>query len=130
MQTTQINELAELWRQTKAAEDAHRADRIKIEEELAALVNVKEEGASTTKTDLYKITAKGNLNRSVDWKQYDTIRESIPEQLRPVKLKPELDIPGLRWLESNEPALYRIMVQCITTKPGKTGFAVEPIGDK
>lgn len=125
-----LDELAELWRQTKAAYDQYRKDLIGLEDAMLLIVDAKQEGSETTRTAHYKITTTGRLNRKCDWKKWDEIEHQIPENLRPVKVKRELDAPGCKYLEQNEPGLWRIIAQCIETKPGKVGFTVEPIGDK
>lgn len=122
-----LDALAKEWTDTKAAEDALRDRRVRIESEMLEQIRVKEEGAITEKTEHYKVTATARLIRSVDWTQYDKIKEQIPENLRPVKFKPELDTKGVKWLEQNEPALYRALAQCISVKPGKVGFAISPL---
>jgi len=124
-----LDELATLWRQTKAAEEQHRKDRVGLEEAMLHIVSAKEEGSETTKTDHYKITTTARMIRSMDWKKWDTVKDSVAENLRPVKMKPELDVTGCKYLADNEPDVWRVVAQCITTKPGKVGFKVEPVGD-
>lgn len=126
---SEINRIAATLIDIKASEDAIKQHRIKLEEELTALVAVKEEGSATTKTDLYKITTTQRLTRKVDWELFRKVSHAIPENLRPVKMKPELDLVGLRYLETNEPDIYRLMVKCITTTPAKVGVAVDRLAE-
>jgi hypothetical protein len=45
--------------------------------------------------------------------------------LRPVEYVPKLDEKGFRWLQENNPGLYRIMARAVETKPGKVAVTVE-----
>jgi len=122
-----LDELAELWTQTKAAEDQHRKDRVAIEDAILAITDAKEEGSETTTTDHYKVTTTARLIRKIDFKVYDQIVDQIPEQLRPIKIKRELDSAGCKWLAANEPDVYRKLAVAIETKPGKVGFRIERV---
>jgi hypothetical protein len=125
-----LDQLAELWRQTKAAEDQHRKDRIDLECAMLKITGGRDEGSETTRTDHYKITTTGRLSRVMDWKKWDEqVAEHVPTDLHPVKTERKLDVKGCKWLELNEPDIWRIVAQCIATKPGKTGFRIEPIDE-
>ena len=41
------------------------------------------------------------------------------------KTERKLDTVGLKYLEQNEPDIYRIMVRCIETKPAKTAVTIK-----
>ena len=120
-----LDEMAELWCQTKADEDRHRSDRIALEELILQITDAKMEGSETTKTQHYKITTTGRLTRSVDWDKYHAdVQSRIPENLRPVKIKETLDVSGVKYLEENEPEIFRIFAECLETKHGKVGFRI------
>ncbi|OYV96101.1 MAG: hypothetical protein B7Z62_08815 [Deltaproteobacteria bacterium 37-65-8] len=122
---SEINRIATALIAIKASEDAIKQHRIKLEEDLLALVAVKEEGSTSTETDLYKVKTTQRLIRKVDWDEFHTQTEKVSPELRPFKMKPELDLVGLRYLEINEPEIYRLVIKAITTTPAKVGVVVE-----
>ncbi|NDH57790.1 MAG: hypothetical protein EBX60_05945, partial [Betaproteobacteria bacterium] len=48
----------------------------------------------------------------------------IPQEMLPLKQKPELDLKGLHYLESNEPETYKIFSRAMTIEPAKTSVTV------
>lgn len=100
-------------------EDAERA--------LLALVPFELEGSKTTTSPHYKITTTGKLTRTVDAEQLERVRAVVPPAIfqRVVRMKPDLSLRDLRYIEANEPDLYRAFALAITTKPAKTSIKVE-----
>lgn len=118
-------EIADELFRAKAEEDKAKAKRIELEEELIGLVGQKQEGAQTHTIGEYKITITGVLNRKIDWDMFDSaIAAKIPESLQPVKIKRELDETGVKFLENNEPQIYKVLLPALTIKPGKTNVKI------
>ena len=117
-----LEQLSEEWLAAKEKERQATDDRIAVEEAIIALTGKKDEGSQTIKADGFSIEVKGVINRKMDWKKWDDVCGQIPPALRPVKLKPELDITGVRYLQQNEPDIYALLP--ITVTPGKTGITV------
>lgn len=117
--------LYEQWLSAKAEEDAARQRRIDLESDIVSEHGCKEEGSATHHADGYKITITGKMNRTLDRGAWESIAPTIPEHLRPVEYKPSLDVKGLRYLQQNEPELYRIASEAITAKPGKAAVKIE-----
>jgi len=109
----------------KNAEDAAKKQRIELEEELVNLVGKKDEGSQTHKIGDYKVTITGKLTRSLDKKVWADIEQSIPHALRPVEYKPSLDTKGLKYLEDNEPEVFRTVSSAVTVKPAKTAVSIK-----
>lgn len=122
-----LDALAKEWVDAKAAETALRDRRLRIESEMLKQIPVKLGGNTTEKTEHYMIMTVSRLQWSVDWTAYDWIKEQIPETLRPVGYAPKLDTKRLKWLEQNEPAIYRELAHCISAKPQKVGFQIRPL---
>ena len=124
-----INKAAELVLAAKNTERCATEARIRAELELLALCPAKPEGSMTTRTDGYKVTTTGVVNRSVDQAALAAIRSAIPEALfdQAVRYKPELITAGVRNLQLNEPATYAVLAQAFTAKPGKTSVVVERV---
>lgn len=110
----------------RALEKTATEQRVAIEEELIALLGSKIEGADTHNIGPYKVTITGKLNRKLDLKKFDQIADHIPEALRPVKVKRELDLTGIKYLANNEPDIYRMIANsgAMTVEPAKTSVTI------
>tara|TARA_R110000868_G_scaffold45282_10_gene150393 strand:- start:652 stop:1056 length:405 start_codon:yes stop_codon:yes gene_type:complete len=110
------------WMDAKNEEVSANKRRIEIEEEVLSFLTSKIEGAESHQVGPYKVTLTGRLNRKVDW---DFVQKlGIPENMLPVKQKPELDLKGLRYLENNEPEFYKNFCKALTIEPAKTSVTV------
>lgn len=123
-----LEDLAAAYLEAKKQEELARIHRVEIEKALIARVGIKEEGSQTTTAGGFKITTTGKLNRKVDWARYEReVRALIPEALRPVDYKPSLNTRGIKYVENNEPEIYKLMTRCMTTEPAKPAVAVQRI---
>jgi ABC-type lipoprotein release transport system permease subunit len=116
----------------RALEKTATEQRVAMEEELIALLGgAKIEGADTHHIGPYKVTITGKLNRKLDLKKYDQIVDRIPEALRPVKVKRELDVTGIKYLANNEPEIYAMLANAgaLTAEPAKTSVTIIRIED-
>ena len=125
MKEKPIEQLANDWRESKRTEENARDARLRIEQEILGQTGCKEEGSQTHDAGDYKITVTGKLNRKLNADKWREIEDSIPEALRPVEYKPSLDARGLRYLENNEPDIYRQVCQAIETKPAKPSITIK-----
>ena len=110
------------WMDAKNEEIAANKRRLEIEEEILSLVTSKTEGSESYQVGPYKVTLTGRLNRKVDWDMLPKL--GIPQEMLPLKHKPELDLKGLRYLESNEPEIYKTFCKAMTIEPAKTSVTV------
>jgi len=120
-----LTELAAQWLSAKDAEKRIRDKRVEIEKEIMMITGCKEEGSKTHQAGDYKITVTGKLTRKLDVPKWNDVEEKIPEALRPVTYKPTLDTKGLRYLEDNEPDVFRIIADAIETKPAKPTITIK-----
>ncbi len=123
-----IDQFCQQWRQAKQAEDQAKKTRTEIEQQmLEVLAFNKPEGSETIKTDTFKVTLTGKLNRKLDTHKWEQVKESIPPQLNPVEESISYKIidKGIRYLEANEPDTYKLIAPCLTTTPAKTAVKVE-----
>lgn len=126
----QIEKACHEWRSWKRAEELARESRASAEQKLVALAKFEKlEGSSTIKNGDYKISLTAKLDRKLDVDAYLAIENNLPENMRPIKTKVELDLKGLKWMEENASEQYAIVAPCITTKPAKTAVKVEFIGE-
>lgn len=125
----QIETACAEWRTYKHHEELAKEARLRAEESLIELLSFsKLEGSATEKTPAHKITLTAKLDRKLDMDAYLAIEHQLPQDMRPVKTKVELDMKGVKWLEEKAPQYYAIVAPCITTKPAKTAVKVEFIG--
>lgn len=124
MTTKTLEQNAADWLKKKSAIKKLQKQLLEVEKDMLLLLETPEEGAKTTNIDGFKIVSKGVINRTLDIKSWDLVRESVPETLRPIKYTPKLDEVGVKWLRDNDPALYKVVSTCITAKPGKTNITV------
>ncbi len=99
------------------------------QELIEALPCSKLEGSETTSTEFFRITTTGKLTRALDEEALCLVRSRIPEGIfdRVIRYKPELILRDLRYVEANEPDVYRLFADAITTKPAKTTLKIERI---
>jgi hypothetical protein len=117
-----VEDAASDWMDAKKEEIAANKRRVEIEEELLSFLTSKIEGTESHQVGAYKITLTGRLNRKVEWDILPKL--GIPEDLIPVRNKPELDLKSLRYLESNEPEMYKLFSKILTIEPAKTSVTV------
>lgn len=119
-----LNELCQKWLAAKARERQAAEERGKIEAQIIALTGQKAEGSQTHDAGAgFKVVVKGVMNRKMDWDAWEKIKDQIPAELRPVKMKPTLDETGVKWLQENRVDLYALLP--ITATPGKTGVEIK-----
>ena len=75
----------------------------------------------------FKINVKKNIYYNMDQEKWKNVRVEIDQELRPEKIKFDVDVKGLNWLEDNKPEIYKKASDCIEIKPGKTTIKVEKI---
>ena len=119
-----VKQLSQAWLEAKNEEDAAKARRIKIEESIIAQLGKREEGSKTHDLGTHKVTITGVVNRTLDKEVWESIKEQIPEELRPVTYEPKLDAAGVKWLQADNPDTYRLVAKALTIKPGKTNIKV------
>lgn len=123
-----LEHLSEQWLIQKRAEEAARDARIRTEEAIIKLLDsLPDEGSKTHKADGYKIRTTSRINRRLDEAAWLDIVDQVPEELRPIRYKAEIDTKGLTYLREHEPAVYGLVSKAIEAKPGKVGVVIEAI---
>lgn len=118
-----LNQLCADWLTAKAKEDAAKAARIDIEKQMESLVALKPEGSKTIHDGKFTISFKTGKNYKMDWVKWEEVKASIPENIHPVKMKPEVDETGVRWLRDNNPQAYALLP--MTVSDAKTGVSIK-----
>jgi len=106
----------------KEREDHYKQRRIEVESNIAAMLATKDEGTDKTEAGRYLVTVTSKLTRTLDYEAYLAIESGLPEGVRCVRLKPELDLKKLRALEMVDPNLP---AHFVSTKPAKAAVKVE-----
>ena len=122
----QIDKLALLWQIAKNKEDAAKAERIKVEEDILKLHPAREEGTETFLTSggtKVKLTGKVTYKANVD--QLIALTGAWPDDIKPYKIKTEADESKLKAICSERPDLWRVIAGAVDTKPAKTGVSIE-----
>lgn len=116
--------LAQDWLDAKAEENAARAKRIEIEEELLAILPCREEGSQTIKLENgMRVVTEGRMTRSIDAKVLQDDWNDLPAIIQGTfHWKPDLKITCFKSLEDDHKAL---IAKYVTTKPAKAGVKVE-----
>lgn len=124
-----INELAQAYQVLKEQESHLKVEMQTISDQLVELVGTKEEGSVSAKTDAFKVTVTGKLNRSLDADKVQALASTLPAPLynRLFKFKPSLDLKEMRYVQNNEPDFWAHIAPAITAKPGKPSLKVEMI---
>ena len=116
--------LAQDWLDAKAEENAARAKRIEIEEELLAILPCREEGSQTIKLENgMRVVTEGRLTRSIDAKALADDWNDLPAIIQgSFHWKPDLKITCFKSLDDDHKSL---IAKYVTTKPAKAGVKVE-----
>lgn len=116
--------LAQAWLDAKAEENAARAKRVEIEEELLAILPCREEGSQTIKLENgMRVVTEGRMTRSIDAKALQDDWNDLPAIIQGTfHWKPDLKITCFKSLEDDHKAL---IAKYVTTKPAKSGVKVE-----
>jgi ribonucleotide reductase beta subunit family protein with ferritin-like domain len=75
----------------------------------------------------FDVTIKKSESYSLDQDAYKNIRLDIPEEIRPEKIKLELDKKGYEWLKENNQDIYKKVSDCVTFKIGKSTINIEKV---
>ena len=118
---TKIDLAAYALQQAKQSEEQAREARIAAEQHLIDLVGLKEEGTTTVKTDFYKASTTGKLNRKLN------ATADMPDELyhEITRVKHELDVVKLKKLATENPIRYQEACKWIVSTPAKPSAKVE-----
>lgn len=121
--------LLQAWLDAKQAQDEAEAERLAIEDQIAEAFERKSEGAITHKLGDYSVTLTQPIYRKIDETTWRQVASLCPELLRPVKTKIEADAAGVKYLQNNEPEIWKKIARAFESKPGKVGVKVVKNGN-
>lgn len=121
-----IDTLTEAWLNAKAREKAANEYRLELETQIIAILGNKPEGSETHQTASgHKVTITGKMTYSADMPMLMAICSALPEAIRPIKTKTELDQTGAKYLRTNMPDVWSQIAPAITMKPAKTSIEIK-----
>lgn len=124
-----LDQVAFEWIKAKKAEVEANRDRLEIEKRLLDLLEKKEEGTVSTKTEFYKVSVTFGVDRKVDSEIARSLADEMDREQyeRVFKWKPEISITELKHLRDNKPEVFRQVSRALTAKPTKPSVKVEEI---
>lgn len=122
-----LDSLCAAWTEAKRLEQEANKSRLKIESEIIKITGCKTEGSQTSHTDQFKITTTGKITRTMDWDEWEKVKDQIPEDIRPIKTKEVLDEVGVKWLFDNNREIYSLLP--LVVKPAKPGVGIVAIAE-
>ena len=117
----------------KIEESAATIRRLDAESALLAIIgDLPAEGTFRHSAGGLTAIVQTSVRRTVDQSKLLEVAPYIPEAIRNrlIRWKPDLDTHELRYIESNEPRLYEIVAEAVTTKPAKPSIRIEPTKQK
>ena len=122
MDDKQLQAYAKGILELKEQEEVAKRQRQILEAQMAAMVATADEGTDRAEAGRYRITVTSKLNRALDYEAYQALEAEIPEGLRCVRMKPEIDLAKLRAMDLARPGFS---AQFVTTKPAKAAVKIE-----
>lgn len=124
-----LDKLVDALIKAKADEAAANAHRVRVEEQILALVPPKDEGSVThTLGSGLKLTVTQKLY--IKCSDVHQLRQQCkdrlwPDSLVPIKSVEQLDEAGVKWLRKEEPNLYRQIAEYLTITPAKPALSIK-----
>lgn len=124
----ELNRLAGALYRMRQQRDEISAEIAELETKIISMVGHKEEGKATVHTDDFDIETNGKLTRSLDQKAIPKIANTLPAQLFDMVFKHsyKLDLKNYRHMQNNEPEVFAVIKDAVTTKEAKTGLVIKP----
>lgn len=124
-----LRQLASFLKTAKHEEELAKQARIKVEEEIAALVPGPESGQKTIDLgDGVKITVERGFNYKADIPEIDKVFSGMPNLGHaPIKTKTtrELDVKGYEWYRENHTEVFYEFARYVAVMPKKTAVSVK-----
>jgi hypothetical protein len=128
IETTDMNELAQMWLRAKQQEEDATADRRDIEDHIKKLATIAEnlEGTETIEPGQFEIKIVGRIDRKVDGDKVQELAAEFGLTDHLAKLfrwKPEINMAI--WKAADE-SITKPLAGAITAKPGRPSFKIIP----
>lgn len=117
----------------KEAEKRAVAERRKAEDALveAMAAQLPDEGSKKIESGHYKVTIEKSVNRRVNTSAFEVLLNSglVPDEIvrQAIRLKPEVDTKGFKYVRDNEPEYFETLANCIVSTQARPSVKVERI---
>jgi hypothetical protein len=124
-----IDQLAQKLTAAKAAMRVQQDHIRSIEESIVNLFGSSEEGVTNFEGIGFKLSTTGVLNRTLEKDSIYRMKNALPGAVFDsiINVAPKLDVAALKKLASLDPESYRIAMEFVICKPGKTSVSVKEI---
>ena len=120
----ELDQLCNHLAAVKTQIEESRETKTKIEERIASLVGVKEEGSISQKTPTYRITTTGSLTRSLELHDPEVYRAQLGDRFEKlVRTKLSINMAEFRIATPGEQA---VLMEHMIIKPRRTAVKIEP----
>lgn len=116
--------LAEVSHSNEIARMQQERDAIRMQILNHPDVQSRLEGSMSELHGRFKVTTTGRMNRKIDKKAFEEIKDHIPENLSPFEYTLSLNKKKLKALEAANPELHLFCCRAIEETPGKVGVSV------
>jgi hypothetical protein len=128
IETTDMNELAQMWLRAKQAEKDATEDRRDIEDHIKKLARIADslDSTETLEPGQYVIKIAGRIDRKVDGEKVQELaaEHGLSEHLATLfRWKPEINMSA--WKAADE-TITGPLAGAITAKPGRASFSITP----
>jgi len=128
IETTDMNQLAQMWLRAKQAEKDATEDRRDIEDHIKKLARIAEnlDSTETVEPGQFIIKIAGRIDRKVDGDKVQELaaEHGLSEHLATLfRWKPELNMSA--WKAADE-TITGPLAGAITAKPGRASFSITP----
>lgn len=120
--TSTLDTLTQEYLDTKVSIDELSKALAEKRAKIIELVGIKEAGTTSQKTDTFKITTTGSLDRKIT--DADTLKALAPDL---VVTKEALDAKAFKNLATSNPMLFQKVLGCIETKPRAPQVRIEQL---
>ena len=131
MQSNDLNILLRSHEETKRIINAYKNQLDEINQKIIQHVGVKTEGATTEKTQWYKVTTTGRVNRKTDQdpQRMAALQATIGTEafLNTFTIEYKLQVGAFKQLQKFDNESYIAIADLVTETPGKPAVLVERV---
>lgn len=115
------------WLKLKEKESEIRARRLEIEEGILCVMEKKDEGTVTDKTEFFKISVTYGMDRKVDSELVPILPISDELRDKVFRKKYEVSVTELKKVREYLPDVYIEVTKAFTAKPSKPSLKIEEL---
>jgi len=122
-----IADMADTWLNLKAQIAECTADLHALERDMLPFLEQRALGQATTHAGDYAITVRRSKTYKVDTEVLAEVARHVSNDMLPIRTKVEVDAKQMRYLQLNEPHIFRKISDAFESKDAKPGFIINRI---